>query len=284
MEIPKLKFTRLWTDPDAFPTVETDETVVRADMQALHNETRDYMNRTLGPTLESVGTLLDDTISGLASQSAARKLGFSPTEGVPETTVQGAIENVQSQLAGAALGSIPDGSITAQQLAASAVTAGKIADGAVATEKLADASVTRDKIATSAVTDGKIAAKAVTQHKLSELSPELLEWVEKTDNTSGYISVSSWPFVRTGHLMPIRWYGGNRTFASGDLLYVKDSTGVVVAKIDIPSAGTKLYFNLKDTANYMLLCTSDEDGYDIPPSFTFRDLPTWSDSPEGTLA
>lgn len=284
MEIPKLKFTRLWTDPDAFPTVETDETVVRADMQALHNETRDYMNRTLGPTLESVGTLLDDTISGLASQSAARKLGFSPTEGVPETTVQGAIENVQSQLAGAALGSIPDGSITAQQLAASAVTAGKIADGAVATEKLADASVTKDKIATSAVTEGKIAAKAVTQHKLKELELLMLQWEEKTSDTTGYIRVTSWQFVRTGHLMPIRWYGGDRTFATGDIVYVKDATGDVVAQIDIPGAGTNLYFNLKNTANYMLLCTSDEEGYDIPPSFTFLDLPTWSNSPEGAEA
>lgn len=116
MRIPKLKFTRLWTDPDAFPTVETDETVVRADMQALHNETQDYLNRTLGPTLESVGALLDDTISGLASQSTARKLGFSPTDGVNKTNVQDAIENVQSQIAGVALGEIPDGSIPAEKL------------------------------------------------------------------------------------------------------------------------------------------------------------------------
>ena len=37
MEIPKLKFTKLWTNHDDFPTVETREEVVRSDMQLLFN-------------------------------------------------------------------------------------------------------------------------------------------------------------------------------------------------------------------------------------------------------
>lgn len=243
MRIPKLKFTRLWTDPDAFPTVETDEIVVRADMQALHNETQDYLNRTLGPTLESVGTLLDDTISGLASQSTARKLGFSPTDGVNKTNIQAAIENVQSQIAGVALNTVPNGSIDTAQLA----------------------------------------NESVTQKKIHKMEPLTLLWEEKTSDTMGYISVTSWPFVRTGHLMAIKWYGEDRTFTRGDGVNVKGATGDIVAKIDIPDAGTNLYFNLKSTATYLILCTEDNEGYEYPPRFTFFDLPTWSDSPEGTL-
>lgn len=131
MEIPKLNFTRLWTDPDAFPTVETDETVVRADMQALHNETRDYLNRTLSPTLEGVSTLLDDTISGLASQSTARKLGFARSTEVPADTVQDAIDNVQSQIAGVAMGEVPNGSVTAEKLDASVLQSGNVSCSAI---------------------------------------------------------------------------------------------------------------------------------------------------------
>lgn len=45
----KLAFTKLWTSPDDFPTYEADETQVRADLQQLHNETRDHINEVLIP-------------------------------------------------------------------------------------------------------------------------------------------------------------------------------------------------------------------------------------------
>ena len=217
----------------------------------LPNEPNDEGGMTasaLKATFDKAGTLaktaINKLIAALGASTAAGNIGFARSTEVPADNVQDAIENVQSQIAGVALGSIPNGSIDT----------------------------------------AKLANKSVTQHKLNELELLMLLWEEKTSDTRGYISVSSWPFVRTGHLMPIRWYGGNRTFATGDIVYVKDATGDVVAQIDIPGAGTNLYFNLKNTANYMLLCTSDEEGYDIPPSFTFLDLPTWSNSPEGTEA
>ena len=77
-------------------------------------------------------TAINKLIAALGASTAAGNIGFARSTGVPADTVQGAIENVQSQIAGVALGSIPDGSITAQQLAASAVTAGKVAPGAIA--------------------------------------------------------------------------------------------------------------------------------------------------------
>lgn len=183
-------------------------------------------------------------VSELGASTAAGNIGFARSTEVPADTVQDAIENVQSQIAGVALNTVPNGSIDTAQLA----------------------------------------NESVTQHKLKELELLMLRWEEKTSDTLGYIRVTSWPFVRTGHLTPVEWYGGDRTFTRGDVVNVKDATGDVVAQIDIPSAGTTQFFNLKSTANYMILCTDDEDGYDIPPRFTFLDLPTWSDSPEGTLA
>ena len=53
----------------------------------------------------------------LAAQTAAADIGFAQTAGVPETTVQEAIENVQSQVTEAIIGSIPSGSITGDKLA-----------------------------------------------------------------------------------------------------------------------------------------------------------------------
>ena len=76
-------------------------------------------------------TAINKLIAALGASTAAGNIGFSPTAGVNKTNIQAAIENVQSQIAGVAIGSIPDGSITAQQLAASAVTAEKVADRAL---------------------------------------------------------------------------------------------------------------------------------------------------------
>ena len=76
-------------------------------------------------------TAINKLIAALGASTAAGNIGFAPTAGVSKTNVQEAIENVQSQIAGVALGSIPDGSITAQQLAGGAVTAEKVADGAL---------------------------------------------------------------------------------------------------------------------------------------------------------
>ena len=89
----------------------------------------------LKATFDKAGTLaktaINKLIVALGASTAAGNIGFSPTAGVNKTNIQAAIENVQSQIAGVALGSIPDGAITAQQLADGAVTAEKVADGAL---------------------------------------------------------------------------------------------------------------------------------------------------------
>lgn len=54
MAFPRLKFTKLWTNPTDFPTIQTDENQVRADMQALHDETLSGLNK-LAESLEAEG-------------------------------------------------------------------------------------------------------------------------------------------------------------------------------------------------------------------------------------
>ena len=58
-------------------------------------------------------------VQTLSGTSGAENIGFANTAGVSASNVQSAIEQVQQQLSALALGSIPDGSITAVKLAAS---------------------------------------------------------------------------------------------------------------------------------------------------------------------
>ena len=66
---------------------------------------------------EELRQALNALCDALAAQTAAADIGFAQTAGVPETTVQEAIENVQSQVTEAIIGSIPPGSITGDKLA-----------------------------------------------------------------------------------------------------------------------------------------------------------------------
>ena len=52
MDIDRLSFTKNWTNSQDFPTMETNETKVRADMQLLYDEILNYLNLTLSPSVE----------------------------------------------------------------------------------------------------------------------------------------------------------------------------------------------------------------------------------------
>lgn len=51
MAASELQFTKSWTSSEDFPTYEPDETKVRADMQLLFDEIKNYINTTLLPDL-----------------------------------------------------------------------------------------------------------------------------------------------------------------------------------------------------------------------------------------
>ena len=59
-------------------------------------------------------------VQTLSGTSGAENIGFANTAGVSASNVQSAIEQVQQQLSALALGSIPDGSITANNRRANA--------------------------------------------------------------------------------------------------------------------------------------------------------------------
>lgn len=184
MEIPKLKFTKLWTNHDDFPTVETREEVVRSDMQLLFNEIRDYINATLSGVVSTLG----DTLTALQGKAGAGRIGFTKTAAIDRENVQDAIECVQAQLVDVSQGGIADGAVTSEKVAAGAigtaaiadeaVTYDKIKDKAVGSAKLADNAVSAKKIASNAVqerhifdgsvTEGKIGYGAVTANKISD--------------------------------------------------------------------------------------------------------------------
>lgn len=164
MEIPKLKFTKLWTNHDDFPTVETREEVVRSDMQLLFNEIRDYINTTLSGVVSTIG----DTLTALQGKAGASRIGFTRTAAIDRDNVQDAIERVQEQLVNVSQGGIADGAVTSEKVAAGAIGTAAIADAAVTYDKIKDKAVGSAKMADNAVSAKKIASNAVQERQISD--------------------------------------------------------------------------------------------------------------------
>lgn len=162
MEIPKLKFTKLWTNHDDFPTVETREEVVRSDMQLLFNEIRDYINVTLSGVVSTLG----DTLTALQGKAGAGRIGFTKTAAIDRENVQDAIECVQAQLVDVSQGGIADGAVTSEKVAAGAIGTAAIADAAVTYDKIKDKAVGSAKLADNGVSAKKIASNAVQERHI----------------------------------------------------------------------------------------------------------------------
>lgn len=162
MEIPKLKFTKLWTNHDDFPTVETREEVVRSDMQLLFNEIRDYINATLSGVVSTIG----DTLTALQGKAGASRIGFTKTAAIDRENVQDAIECVQAQLVNVSQGGIADGAVTSEKVATGAIGTAAIADAAVTYDKIKDKAVGSAKLADNAVSAKKIASNAVQERQI----------------------------------------------------------------------------------------------------------------------
>ena len=100
MAFEPLKFTKNWENPSDFPTYESDEQQVRADLQRLHDETKTALNR---------------LITALGQADAAGNVGFA-AEGLQATNVAAAVLELWDALRQTAAGTVPDGSVTAQKL------------------------------------------------------------------------------------------------------------------------------------------------------------------------
>lgn len=70
MALNKMVFTKDWTNPSDFPTYQDNESMVRSDMQCLHNETKNYINNYLLATLNgTTGAANIGTTSGQTAQA-----------------------------------------------------------------------------------------------------------------------------------------------------------------------------------------------------------------------
>lgn len=73
MAFDKLQFTKNWNNPDDFPTVELSEEKVRADMQLLHDEVKNYLNDTLIPAVVEDGETEEHRAEAEAARVAAEQ-------------------------------------------------------------------------------------------------------------------------------------------------------------------------------------------------------------------
>lgn len=71
MAFDKLQFTKNWNNPDDFPTVELSEEKVRADMQLLHDEVKNYLNDTLIPAVVADGATEEHRAEAEAAREQA---------------------------------------------------------------------------------------------------------------------------------------------------------------------------------------------------------------------
>ena len=101
MAFEPLNYSRSWENPTDFPTYEPDEGQVRKDLQLLHDEARDAINR---------------LVQALNDPTAAALLPFAPTDALSATTVQQAIEMVYAAVQDAAAAKIVDGSVSKGKL------------------------------------------------------------------------------------------------------------------------------------------------------------------------
>lgn len=87
MSFPKITFTKNWEDPRDFPTIETSESQVRADIQLLYDE--------LAAVINGIADLLNGTTG---SGSAASNIGIDPVFGLEGSDVQSALESAGAQI------------------------------------------------------------------------------------------------------------------------------------------------------------------------------------------
>lgn len=74
MAFTQLEFSKVWTNPVDFPTIELEETQVRADMQLLFDEIKDFLNESLIPAAqEDLATKeeLDAVVAGISPDLTA---------------------------------------------------------------------------------------------------------------------------------------------------------------------------------------------------------------------
>lgn len=232
----------------AFETMNDDMNIIAK----LPDEPNDEGGMTAGAlkaTFDKAGmlakTAINKLIAALGASTAAGNIGFAPTAGVPKTNVQDAIENVQSQIAGVAMGEVPNGSVTAEKLAGGAVTAEKVAPGAIAFLDVSD----QYQINPGLATDGTTGAEVLSyEFRFLPALGVVAFSIRLSIETQGKAAIH---FVADGPYTPRYNAQGEAASASltGSHLYKNLGVGFCADFIYVESSG-KRYMD-------MTLCVSD---------------------------
>lgn len=150
--ISRLKYTKVWTNPDDFPTVETDETHVRADQQLLFDEVKEHVNK--------VAEELDYDLDRAEKRYATK-----------------------DELAGLVAGQMPDGSVTVQKLARDVLDRSYTREETWSTETRADYGYPE-----SAVPDTALSALSPLLHNWWVKKKEKKYKVEKYLDTTAHLT------------------------------------------------------------------------------------------------
>lgn len=166
MALSQMKFDKVWTNAADFPTHESRESQVRADIQYLFDSIKNQYN------------------SFISNDFIAENMLFAAVEGeIEAATVQEAIEFIHQEVKDVTQGSVADGAITTAKLdktpGAEAVTEDCIRDGAVTEDKIADGAVTAAKIAEGTFTGAVLEDGSITLAKMAANSVD-------TDQLVGY--------------------------------------------------------------------------------------------------
>lgn len=173
------QFTKSWRKDEGipyFPTKESSETKVRADLQQLFNEIKSFINETLLDAVNTVDASDVSVASGVGTMMLSDKLA----------EIDEALEDLDTAIEEATVGTIPDNSITGTKIQHGTLTGEhldqgtieqtNLANGCVSTTELQDLAVTGAKLANNAVNTEKILDGSVTPAKLtSELRTTITE-------------------------------------------------------------------------------------------------------------
>ena len=152
MSFSLMTFDKNWTNIADFPTHESQESKVRADMQYLFDSIKNQFN------------------NFIQNEVFAGNIPYTPTGGLESDNIQGAIDAIQDEITDISQGSVADGSISTIKLdqtpGSEAVTSSTIRDGAILTSKLGNGVILTSKLADGVVTDAKLGASSVTTAKI----------------------------------------------------------------------------------------------------------------------
>lgn len=252
MAIELLEFTRDWRVDDrdnevGFSTFRDDEEGVRADMQYLHEETKNYINNVLIPSLKADG------------------LPFNRSSAIPADTIQEALENLQQQIVDAVVeGVLPENAVTTDKVKDGAITSAKLADGAVTASKIGSGAVTAGKIGSGAVTTAKLGAGAVTTEKLANGAVDL------TTKVSGILPVAN---GGTGVANLIDLWAALATLGTYNAKHLPQSAGgtgggdmLTAVLTALATMNNTKVLNLGDGKIGKIILTSDSYGATLPSS------------------